>query len=127
LPIVFLIWFRKTKATAPFILYALTNAWIIIGFGIVDGFWDSTMKIYFSNFLFHNSRLFIRSPLGSFPFEVTGVFAFVFSMFAGYYGYKLLKAIIANKPSWNPWNQRVKWISIPLVITGTALAGFDSY
>src|SRR6266487_2433975 len=127
LPIVFLNWFRKTKAAIPFILYLLMNVWIIIGFGIVDGFWDSTIKVYFSNFLFHNSRLFIRSPLGTFPFEVTGVFAFVLSMFASYYGYKFLKAVIANKLSWNPWNQRLKWVGVPLVIAGILLAGFDSY
>jgi ABC-type branched-subunit amino acid transport system substrate-binding protein len=127
LPIAFLNWFRKTKATIPFLLYVLVNVWIIIGFGILDGFWDSTIKVYFSNFLFHNSRLFIRSPLGSFPFEVTGVFAFVLSLFASYYGYKFLKAVIANKPSWNPWNQRAKWVAIPLAIAGILLAGFDSY
>ncbi len=127
LPVVFLNWFRKTKTATPFILYALVNAWIIIGFGIVDGFWDSTIKVYFSNFLFHNSRLFIRSPLGSFPFEVTGVFAFALSMFASYYGFKFLKAVIANKLSWNPWNQRLKWVGVPLVMAGILLAGFDSY
>jgi ABC-type branched-subunit amino acid transport system substrate-binding protein len=127
LPIIFLNWFRKKKTAVPFVLYGLMNVWVIIGFGIVDGFWDSTIKVYFSNFLFHNSRLFIRSPLGSFPFEVTGVFAFIASLFATYYGYKFLKAVIANKPTWNPWNQRVKWIAVPLVIAGILLAGFDSY
>ena len=127
LPVIFLNWFRKTKAVVPFILYILMNAWIIIGFGIIDGFWDSTIKVYFSNFLFHNSRLFIRSPLGKFPFEVTGVFAFILGLFATYYGYKFLKAATANKPIWNPWNQRVKYIGALLVIAGILLAGFDSY
>src|SRR5204862_8356320 len=49
LPLVFLRWFRKTNATAPSILYALTNAWIIIGCGIVHGLWYSSIRIYCSN------------------------------------------------------------------------------
>jgi len=127
LPILFLSWFRKTKTTIPFILYILMNLWIIMGFGIVDGFWDSTIKVYFSNFLFHNSRLFIRSPLGSFPFEVTGVFAFVFSIFASFYGYKFSRAAITNNPTWSSWNQRMKWMAMPLLTAGILLAAFDSY
>ncbi len=127
LPIIFLNWFRKTKSPTPFILYGLMNAWIIIGFGIADGFWDSTIKVYFSNFLFHNSRLFIRSPLGSFPFEVTGVFAFIASLFAVYYGYKFLNTVISIKPNWNSWNQPIKWGSASLLIAGIILASFDSY
>jgi ABC-type branched-subunit amino acid transport system substrate-binding protein len=127
LPAVFLNWFRKARTAWPLILYGLMNAWIIIGFGIIDGFWDSTVKVYFSNFLFRNSRLFIRSPLGSFPFELTGIFAFIVSLFAIYYGYKFLRAVIKTKPNWNPWEQRVKWVSATLVAAGIFLASFDGY
>ena len=127
LPIVFLNWFRNTRKSVPFILYVLMVLWISIGFGIIDGFWDSTIKVYFSNFLFPGSRLFIRSPLGSFPFEVTGVFTFIAAVFAIHYGYKFFRAVTINKPSWQVWNKRSRWIATPLVITGILLAGFDSY
>jgi branched-chain amino acid transport system substrate-binding protein len=97
LPVVFWFWFRKTRRQLPLLLYGLVNLWIVIGFGIIDGFWDSTVKVYLSNLLFPDSRLFIRAPLGSFMFEVTGILTFIASMFAAYYGYQLFQMVIGGK------------------------------
>src|SRR5215470_9415040 len=85
-------WFRKTKGLAPLILYGLLNVWIIVGFGLMEGFWDSTIRVFFSNFLFSDSRLFIRSPLKAYPFEVSGVLTFIASLYVLYYGSKFFIA-----------------------------------
>ncbi len=126
-PIIFLLWFRNTKKGLPLLLYGLMNLWIISGFGVADGFWDSVVKIYFSNFLFRDSRLFIRTPVRSYFFELTGVLAFFASMFAAYYGYKFFNAVFSQRQEWKAWNHRVKWIIGSLVIAGVLLAGYSGY
>ena len=122
LPVVFLWWFRNTQRNLPLLLYALVNLWIIVGFGIIDGFWDSAVKVYFSNFLFPDSRLFIRAPLGSFVFEASGILTFIASMFAAYYGYRLFQTVIGGK--------RELVLEIFVAAAGMALlvlGAYDSY
>jgi branched-chain amino acid transport system substrate-binding protein len=120
-------WFRNTKSRAALVIYTLLNAWIIFGFGLSDGFWDSTIKVFFSNFLFQNSRLFIRSPLGTYLFEVSGVLTFLGSMYVLYYGYKFLRAVCSFKPEWNVWDRRVKWIYVFALLTAVTLGSYKSY
>ena len=126
-PIAFLLWFRSTKRGLPLILYGLVNLWIIIGFGIVDGFWDSTIKVYFANYFFTSSRYFIRLPLGSYLFEVTGVLTFVASLFAAYYSYKFITTVITEKPEWSAWKIRLQWVVRLAAVALVFLGGYESY
>jgi branched-chain amino acid transport system substrate-binding protein len=96
-PIVFQWWYVQTRRGLPLTLYTLISLWIIVGFGIVDGFWDSTVKVYLSNFLFPDSRFFIRPPLGSFVYEASGILTFIASIFAAYYGYRVVQAAIGRR------------------------------
>jgi len=118
-------WFRKTKGLAPLILYGLLNVWIIVGFGLMEGFWDSTIRVFFSNFLFSDSRLFIRSPLKAYPFEVSGVLTFVASLYVLYYGYKFFVAVFILK-EWRALEQCLKYIYLGLFIAMITLGSFKS-
>src|SRR5881628_3114756 len=48
---VLLLWFRKTGSKAAFIGYMLMNLWIIGGFGLMKGLWDSTLRIFLGTLL----------------------------------------------------------------------------
>lgn len=86
--------YQRNKNTMLFIFYALLNAWVIIGFGIINGFWNHTFKV-FLNYL-HNgylppflAGLFSDPKVGSFLLESTGIATFVTSMVAAYYIFQM--------------------------------------
>ena len=121
LPIVLLLWFEKTRSSAALVGYGLVNVWIIIGFGLVDGLWDHTLKLYLGNFLLSNySHYFSWSPVGSFPFEAAGILASIGSMFAAYFGYKFLRAAYDNEPV----GQASKFIIGAFAVIGIFIGGY---
>lgn len=86
--------YRRAKNKMIFILYAFLNAWVIIGFGIINGFWNHAFKV-FLNYL-HNgylppflARLFSDPEVGSSLLEGSGVLTFVASMVATYYIFQM--------------------------------------
>lgn len=88
--------YRRTKNKVFLVFYGLLNAWVIIGFGLLNGFWNHAFKL-FLNYL-HNgflppflAKLFMTPQTGSFFFEGAGILTFVMSIFAAYYGYKFIK------------------------------------
>ncbi len=88
--------YRRTRNKVFLVFYAVLNGWVIIGFGLFNGFWNHTFKL-FLNFL-HNgylppfmAKFFITPQIGSFFFEGVGILTFVMSIFAVYYGYKFIK------------------------------------
>ncbi|MBI4972215.1 MAG: hypothetical protein HZC16_00160 [Candidatus Omnitrophica bacterium] len=88
--------YRSTRSKAFLVLYGLLNAWVVIGFGLFNGFWNHAFKV-FLNYL-HNgflpsflAKLFMTPQTGSFFFEGVGILTFVISIFAAYYGYKFIK------------------------------------
>ena len=123
LPYVLLRWYKQTRNGAAFWAYGLLNAWIIVGFGLVDGLWDHTLKIFLGNFLLRSfAHYFSQSPIGSFPFEATGILASVAGMFAAYYGYKFLRAAHAGMQQKKTAHHSAKWI-VGSVIAGAVLIG----
>ena len=118
-------WFRSTKGIIPLILYVLLNVWLIVGFGLMDGFWDSTIKVFFANFLFPGSRLFIRLPLGPYLFELSGVLTFLGSMYILYYGYKFFSAVFVAR-QWKILNRRLKLMYGALFIIMITLGSYQS-
>jgi ABC-type branched-subunit amino acid transport system substrate-binding protein len=91
-----LVLFKKTRKIFPLIIYGVMNLWVIIGFGLLDGGWDSTVRVYFSNFLFPDSRWFIRSPLGTPLFEISGILTFGAGIFAAYYFSRFVKYAVMS-------------------------------
>lgn len=88
--------FLRTRNKVFLVFYGLLNIWVIIGFGLFNGFWNHAFKL-FLNYL-HNgylppflAKLFMTPQTGSPFFEVTGILTFIMSMFAAYYGYKFIK------------------------------------
>ena len=63
--------------------YVAASAWVIVGFGLYDGMWRSTLKLFLGNFfLVKYSQYFSWDRIGSFPFEATGILASVAAVFA---------------------------------------------
>jgi hypothetical protein len=52
-------WFRRTASKRAFVGYAAVNAWIIVGFGAIQGLWSSTLPVFVGTML--SSRRLIRS------------------------------------------------------------------
>ncbi|MEE8262038.1 MAG: ABC transporter substrate-binding protein [Gammaproteobacteria bacterium] len=97
LPIALLFWFRSRKTSIALIGYGLASGWIIIGFGLIDGMWDSTLKLFVGNFLLSRyGQYFSWNPVGNFPFEATGVLASIASFFAIYYLYRFFQSALAD-------------------------------
>jgi ABC-type branched-subunit amino acid transport system substrate-binding protein len=93
LPLATLLWFRRTRSPAALWGYALTSSWVIVGFGIIDGMWKSTLKLFLGNFLLARySQYFSWAPVGSFPFEASGILASITSLYAAYWLVRFLRA-----------------------------------
>ena len=50
-PAILLMWFRKTESKAALIGYLLINAWILVGFGLLKGLWDTTFRLFLGTLL----------------------------------------------------------------------------
>jgi hypothetical protein len=89
------IFYQRNKNKMLIVLYALLNAWVIVGFGIINGFWNHAFKVFLT--YLHNgylppllAGLFLDPKIGSVFFEGTGILTFVASMFATYYIFKMI-------------------------------------
>ena len=88
--------YQRTGHKVLLVFYGLLNAWVVIGFGLVNGFWNHAFKV-FLHYLHNGSlppflaKLFMTPQIGSFVYEGTGVLTFAMSVAASYYGYKLIK------------------------------------
>ena len=88
--------YQRTKKNVFLLFYGALNAWVIIGFGLVNGFWNHAFKVFLT--YLHNgslppflAKLFMTPHTGSFLYEGAGALTFVLSMVASYYGYRLIK------------------------------------
>ena len=98
LPALLMRWFRNTGNRVSLWIYGLLNAWLVVGLGLVDGFWNHTIKpIGFqiqALIAFHGGGTVAGEKTfeGNIIYEVTGVLTFVAGMFAAYYGIKFIQA-----------------------------------
>ena len=88
--------YRRTRNKVFLVLYGLLNAWVIIGFGLFNGFWNHAFKLFL--IFLHNGSLppflakfFMTQQTGGIFFEGVGMLTFVMSIFAANYGYKFIK------------------------------------
>lgn len=97
-PTLLMRWFRKTGNRVSLWIYGLLNAWLVVGLGLVDGFWKHTLKpIGFqiqALIAFHGGGTVTGEKVfeGNIIYKVTGILTFVASMFAVYYGIKFIQA-----------------------------------
>ncbi len=91
-PAALLWWFRNTRSTPALVGYLLMNLWIVLGFGLIKGLWESTLPVFLGTVLAAVSTRFPRPTLGPVPFELTGILSFIGSLFVLYYAYRLMQA-----------------------------------
>jgi ABC-type branched-subunit amino acid transport system substrate-binding protein len=121
-PTLTLWWFRKSRSAVALVAYGLASSWIIVGFGLVDGMWRSTLKLFLGHFLLAQySQYFSWDRVGSFPFEATGIVASVTSLFAGYY---TVRFVLAARSRVRPAPATNRWTFATLGVLGLLLAGY---
>src|SRR6266480_4300501 len=91
-PTALLWWFRTTRSRVAFVGYGLMNLWIVVGFGLIKGLWNSTLPVFLGTLLASVSTSFPRPTLGPVPFELSGILTFIGSLFVLYYSYRLVRA-----------------------------------
>jgi hypothetical protein len=106
LPYLLVRWYRRTSSRPALAIYGVFNAWLIVSFGLVDGFLDhvvnAVMPLYAAatgqsvDRLERAFRVLPPTPLvGDLLYESTGVLTFVGGLFAAYYGYRFIRAALA--------------------------------
>lgn len=88
--------YRSTKSGWLLTPYLLLNLFLVVGFGLVNGFWNHAFKAFLVTL--HNgylppmlARLFSDPKIGTPFMETVGVLTFVASAMAAYFGFKLVK------------------------------------
>ncbi len=92
IPAALWIWFRRTGNRSALAAYAVMNAWIVVGFGLIKGLWDITLPIFAGTFLFSVSTAYPKPVFGAFWFEISGVAMFLGSLFVLYYSLQLIRS-----------------------------------
>jgi hypothetical protein len=91
---------RRTGGRVALVFYGLLNLWIIVGFGLVGGFWNHAVKLAVvaarGEIPTGLEVLFMSPELGSTGYEVSGVLMFVACLFAGHFGYRYARAVLGR-------------------------------
>ncbi len=88
--------YQRKKNKLFLFFYFLLNALVIVGFGLINGFWNHTIKVFLS--YLHGgylpppfTGLFENPTIGTFFQESIGFLTFIASMFSVYYGFKIVQ------------------------------------
>jgi ABC-type branched-subunit amino acid transport system substrate-binding protein len=92
MPTALLWWFRNTRSRVAFAGYLLMNLWIVVGFGLIKGLWESVLPVFLGTLLSAVSASFPRPTLGPVPLELSGILTFIGSLFVLFYAYRLVRA-----------------------------------
>jgi len=97
LPMLSLRRFRRTGSKVALWVYRLLTAWLVVGFGLIDGFWNHAIKplgfqLHALLALHGGTTTVKKTAEGDFIHEGTGVLTFLAAMFAMYYGFKFIRA-----------------------------------
>ena len=104
LPLMVMRWLRRTGSKMALWVYGLITTWLVIGFGIVDGFWNHMMRTlgyYYVLLPAHggNERIvektfsLVPPEVGNDLFEATGVLTFLTGLSAAYYAIKFTRSM----------------------------------
>jgi ABC-type branched-subunit amino acid transport system substrate-binding protein len=100
--------FRRTQSRIALLGYVLMNAWIVVGFGLMKGFWEGVLPLFIGTPLAAHSTIFPKPTFGTAAFELSGLLMFIGSLFVLNYGYRFMQtthgsdahAVVAPKSSW---------------------------
>ena len=93
LPLICMWWFLRTRSNVARWVYSATGALVILGFGLDDGLWNHTIKMVVFVLRGANEAGMAGlpfPPVGSVFHELTGVLAFVATLFAIFFGYQFI-------------------------------------
>ena len=93
--------YQRSGNRAWMLFYALLNLWIIVGFGIVGGFWNHAVKVvlcavYGGTLPSSLEAWFISLEPGTVVYEAAGILTFVGSMAAAVFGYRFVRSRLAS-------------------------------
>lgn len=97
--LIFLFW--RTRNKAFLMIYGILNGFILLGFGLANGFWNHACKLFLT--YLHNgmptplAHLFSHPTVGCFVYEGSGTLAFVTSVFAAYFAYQFVRDSVREK------------------------------
>lgn len=88
--------YKRKKNKLFLLFYFLLNTVVIVGFGLINGFWNHIIKVFLS--YLHGGHLpplftglFENPTIGTFFQESIGFLTFIASMFSAYYGFKIVQ------------------------------------
>ncbi len=122
LPVVLMWWFTATKSRVALAGYLLLNLWIIVGFGLINGLWDGTLRLFLGTLLSSLSTSYPRPLIGSYAFEASGLLSFIGSLFVLYYAARLIQAYRAERRGAAPRPVPARRIAVFAVTGVIALA-----
>jgi ABC-type branched-subunit amino acid transport system substrate-binding protein len=121
---IFLAWFRRTGSNVALTGYLLINAWIVVGFGLMKGFWETTLRVFLGTLLSSVSTSFPKPIIGSFGFEISGILTFIGSWFVLYYAVRLFLASEMWGASQSEFSPRAQvWVATATALAVVATAG----
>src|SRR6266568_4444789 len=103
-------WFRNSRSSVAFAGYLLMNLWIVVGFGLLKGFWADTLPVFIGSLLASLSTSFARPTLAPVWVELSGIAMFIGSLFVLYNALALIRA------------RRASLGGAPLALPGRAFA-----
>jgi branched-chain amino acid transport system substrate-binding protein len=123
-PAALLWWFRSTRSRVAFAGYLLMNLWIVVGFGLIKGLWESAFPVFLGTLLAALSTSFPRPTLGPVPSELSGIATLIGSLFVLYYACRLIQARRTADRGVTPMptgpRLSVLALSVALALTGMA-------
>lgn len=94
-----IVWAGRSGSRIALVLYALLALWIIVGFGLVGGFWNHTVKVVVATAAggvlpSGLTGLFMSPALGGLLFEGSGILTFVACLVGAYESGRYVRAAL---------------------------------
>lgn len=90
------IYYQRKKNTLSLLFISILNVIVVVGFGLINGFWNHTLKVALT--YLHGGHLppvftglFQNPAMGTFFEEGIGILTFITSIFSAYYAFKLVR------------------------------------
>jgi ABC-type branched-subunit amino acid transport system substrate-binding protein len=95
-------WLRTSQRPVAIAAFSLLNAWIVIGFGLMKGFWATTLKVFVATALAQISTAFPKPAVGPTTQELSGVLMFLGSLFVAHYAFEIIATTRDTVRTWRP-------------------------
>jgi hypothetical protein len=114
---------RRSQRPVAIAAFSLLNAWIVIGFGLMKGFWTTTLKLFVGTTLAQISIAFPKPAVGPPAQEMSGVAMFLGSLFVAHYAFETIAMRRDAVRGWQPTIASGALISLILSVAAYAING----